>query len=400
MNLVERAKNILLTPKTEWEVIAQEPTSIGELYRSYVLLLAAIGPIASFIATFRWSFTGALARSITFYVLSLVVTYVVALIIDGFATTFGGEKNRVQAFKVAAYAYTAAWIAGVLMILPSLFILILLASLYGIYLVYLGLPVLMKAPADRALGYTIAVIVCAFVLGAVVQVVIGRVAGFGFGGSSFGSNTMELHSSSSASVNNPLGQMAAQVAAANQQMQAAQKSGDVQAQGQAAGNVIAAVLGGGPGYEPVDQNILKGMLPDTVNGMPRKSFEASKGGMGGIQVSKAEAHYANDQGTGVDLTITDLGGTKMLGVAAAWATVEEDKETDTGYEKTAKVDGRPTMEKFEKNGPRGEYSVLVGQRFVVEANGNVDIDTVKQAVGAVDLAKLDSMKDEGAKKIN
>ncbi len=91
----------------------------------------------------------------------------------------------------------------------------------------------------------------------------------------------------------------------------------------------------------------------------------------------------------------------MLGVFAAWATVEEDKESDTGYEKMGKVDGRPVHQRFEKSGPHSDYETLIGGRFMVEANGSkVDMDTVRQAVASLDLAKLEALKDEGVKKAN
>ncbi|MFA5083285.1 MAG: YIP1 family protein, partial [Hydrogenophilaceae bacterium] len=81
--------------------------------------------------------------------------------------------------KAAAYSFTPAWLAGVLNLIPSLGVLVLLASLYGIYLLYLGLPVLMKAPEDKALPYTVIVVVCAIVVGVLIGVVAGLFGGMG-----------------------------------------------------------------------------------------------------------------------------------------------------------------------------------------------------------------------------
>jgi hypothetical protein len=116
------------------------------------------------------------------YVLTLVVVYVVALIIDNLAPTFGGTKNQVQALKVAAYSYTPAWVAGIFSLIPGLRFLGIL-GLYSLYLLYLGLPVLMKSPKEKALGYTVVVIIVAVILSVVVGVVAARfISGPAMGG--------------------------------------------------------------------------------------------------------------------------------------------------------------------------------------------------------------------------
>jgi hypothetical protein len=416
MNLIDRAKKIVLTPKSEWQVIAPEAASVGGLYRSYIIPLAAIGPVAQFIGgtligvsvpfigNIRTPIIWGFSQMVLGYVLSLAAVYIIGLIIDGLAPSFGGTKNPLQAFKIAAFAFTPSWLAGILHILPLLGVLAILAGLYSLYVLYLGIPVLMQAPQDKALGYTAVVVICAIVVMVVFGTVVGVVGTMGMGAgrlaSGFGGGGLASNSGSPV-VSERINQMSAQIEAANQQMQAAQKSGDSQAQVAAAANVLAAVTSGGQQVDPVDQNLLKGMLPDTVAGLPRTSSEASKGGIGGLQVAKAEARYSDNQGSSVDLTITDLGSTKMLGAFAAWASLEEDKESDSGYEKMSKVDGRPVHEVYNKNGPQGDYETLVAGRFMVQANGSkVDMSTLKQAVAAIDLAKLDAMKDAGVKKTN
>ncbi len=175
MSLMERAKKIVLQPKTEWPVIDAEQTTAGALYTGYIIPLAAIGPICSiigwsvfgmslpFVGSFRIPIGYAVRTAVITYVASLISVFVLGLIIDGLAPTFGGQKNQMQALKVAAYSSTAAWLAGIFSLIPALAILGLL-GLYSLYLLYLGLPVLMKAPEDKAMGYTVVVIICAIVL--------------------------------------------------------------------------------------------------------------------------------------------------------------------------------------------------------------------------------------------
>src|SRR5438309_271419 len=121
-SLIERVKNILLRPKEEWPVIAAEPETVGSLYRNYIAILAAIPAIATAIGllvfginlilvTVRPPIGYVLSQAIVSYVMTLVGVFVIALIIEALAPTFGGQKDRVQALKVAAYSYTAAWVA-------------------------------------------------------------------------------------------------------------------------------------------------------------------------------------------------------------------------------------------------------------------------------------------------
>jgi hypothetical protein len=184
MNLVERVKRILLSPKTEWEVIDTEQTTTAELYTRYIAPLAAIGPISQLIGyslfgisvfgtTYRVPIGSGITTAIVTYALTLAATYVLALIIDALAPTFNGQRKQIQALKVAAYSSTATWVAGIFALIPGLRILTIL-GLYSLYLLYLGLPVLMKTPKDRALAYTGVVIIAAIVLFVVISIIANR----------------------------------------------------------------------------------------------------------------------------------------------------------------------------------------------------------------------------------
>ena len=179
--LVERVKRILLSPQTEWEVIAAEQTTVAELYTKYIAPLAAIGPVAQFIGlsvfgvplpgpNYRVALGTGITLAVVSYLLVLAGTYVLALAIDALAPTFNGQRNQIQALKVAAYSSTAFWVAGIFALFPPLWVLSWL-GLYSFFLLYLGLPGLMKVRRDRALVYTgvsiIAAIVIAVICGAI-----------------------------------------------------------------------------------------------------------------------------------------------------------------------------------------------------------------------------------------
>jgi len=187
--LIARVKNILVTPKTEWPVIAAEPASSASIYLNYAMILAAIGPVATFVGmtifgmslplvgTIKVPLTTGILQMIIGYVLSLGMLYVMALLIDALAPSFGGEKNFVQALKTVAYGYTAAWILAVLNIVPLLGMLALIGSIYSIYLIYVGLPSTMKCPPEKAGGYTAVVVLIGIVLSVCVGFVLAIASG-------------------------------------------------------------------------------------------------------------------------------------------------------------------------------------------------------------------------------
>jgi hypothetical protein len=180
MALIDRVKNIIVTPRTEWPVIAAEPATVGSLYTGYIMILAAIGPIALAIRLAAVGLGLGIASVIVQYLLALAMTYVVALIVDALAPTFGGERNFVQSLKLTAYAMTPGWVAGVFNLLGTAGgFLALIAMVYGFYLFYLGAPIVKKVTADRAVGYTVIVIVCILVLWFVIS---GMIMGLFFGG--------------------------------------------------------------------------------------------------------------------------------------------------------------------------------------------------------------------------
>ncbi|NCT69142.1 MAG: YIP1 family protein [Rhodanobacteraceae bacterium] len=409
--VIARAKAILLTPKTEWPVIAGEPATVSDLYKNYIMILAAIPAVFGFIKGtligygafgihVRTPFGSGLAAAIVGYALSLALVYVMALIIDALAPSFGGQKNPLQALKVTAYAYTASWVAGIGQIIPGLGWLIAIAgAVYGIYLFYLGLPVLMKAPQEKAAGYTAVSIIIAIVLGWILALIVGGIVGTGalMSGTQFGSTSDVTIDKDSA-----LGKLDAwskKMEAAGQQMEAAQKSGDAKAQQEALGKVMGTALGGGDQVEALAPDLLKPFVPETLAGLKRTDFSAERNGAMGMQISEAHATYADDGGRSLRLEVTDMGSAKGLMALAGWAGVESDRTTEHGYEKTYKQGGRLVHEQWDDQNKDGEYSIVLGDRFTVKLSGNADsMDALKAAVAGLDLAGLESLKNQGVKK--
>jgi hypothetical protein len=188
--VIQRARSLLVSPRTEWPVIAAEPATVTDLYREYIAIMAAIPPVCEFVKVsllgyawhgfrvYRRGIGAGLADAIVEYVIALIAVYVLAVIIESLASNFGGQPNRVQALKVAGYSYTASWVAGLAQILPGLYGLFALAGvIYSVFLLYVGLPSAMKVPPEQAGGYTAVIAIIALVVGWVIALITGGVTG-------------------------------------------------------------------------------------------------------------------------------------------------------------------------------------------------------------------------------
>jgi len=192
MDIIARAQGILLKPKEEWVKIKEETLPVSQLFTSYVLILAAIPAVAQFIGLalvgrrvpfvglYRYGIGAGFLYAIMLYVFTLVSVYVFGIIINALAPTFSSDKNLDNAMKLAAFSMTPSWVAGVLYIIPFLGILVFLASLYGIYLLYLGFVTpLMNTPKEKAVGYLIVSIIVVMVLMVVVSIILGAIFAVG-----------------------------------------------------------------------------------------------------------------------------------------------------------------------------------------------------------------------------
>ncbi len=422
MAMIERVKNICLTPSTEWSVIEGESTPPGALLGGYAAPLAAIGAVAGFIGgsvlgrtipfigTYRVPLATGLVVAVFTLVMAVVGVAILSVIINALAPTFGGQQNFGQAVKLAVYSYTPAWVAGVLQILPLLGILAILGALYGLYVMYVGMARLMKCPQEKALGYTAVVVVCAIVLSIVVTsvgAVIGGAALIGSGqlASAIGARSGTPSSAADADVqfdkNSPLGklqELGKKLDESNKKIEAAQKAGDQAGQAAAAFEGLGTLLGGGKRVEPMSIDELKPFVPDTFAGLAKTASSAEKNGIAGLMVSKAEATYGEGD-KAATLEISDTGGISGMMALASWVNVQDEKEDDNGFERTQRQGGRIVHERGSKNGGTNEYGIVVGDRFMVSAKSrSLDVNQLKAAVGSLNLAKLESMKDTGVQK--
>ncbi|MCW3835895.1 Yip1 family protein [Sphingomonas canadensis] len=172
--MIERIRNLIANPREEWGRIDAEPMRVRGIVTGWVLPLAAIGPVASTIALIafglpsfgevvRPSAVYLVAGAVLGYALAVAGIYLLSMVIDMLAPGFGGQREPVQAMKVAAYSATASWLSQIFLIVPLLNVLVVV-GLYSIFLLWTGLPRLMRANREQAAAYTVVVLVAAVVI--------------------------------------------------------------------------------------------------------------------------------------------------------------------------------------------------------------------------------------------
>jgi hypothetical protein len=407
MQLVQRVQDILLKPKETWPTIAAEPGDTASLYKNYVIYIALVPAVAGFIGmslvgmggfgyAFRVPLVAGLVNMVVGYVVSLIAVFGLAWIANALAPTFGGTKDSFSALKLIAYGSTAGFLGGVFSLLPAMGILGLLAGLYSIYLIYTGVTVMMKCPADKAAGYTAVLIVCGIVAGIILGAVSAAVTSgtrhgmVGMGGPMGGAPGISIKTPDG-SVNidtTGMAAMANKMEEASKRMEQAQASGDTAAAGKAAAEAMSAMAGGGHvAYAAAD---LKAWLPEKIGEMARTGFDVQSGGAGGMAGTSARGDYGSGEQT-LRLSITDMGGMGGLMGLYGWANVTVDKEFNGQVEKAYKQGQRSVHEEYRKDGSHAELTIVLSNGLIVSIKGQqTSIDKVKEAMSGLDLNRMES----------
>lgn len=375
--LLQRAANILVRPQAEWDVIAAEPATTQGLFLGYAAILAAIPALAQvlsgmtglcFMGVCRANPAFVVVSAVIYYAISLAGVFVVGLIIDGLAPAFGAQKDITQAMKTAVYSWTAAWLAGILIVIPIFgWRLSLLLGLYSIYLLWVALPRTMKAPQQQTPGYTALVVVLAVVVVAIGGVASGVVRTMGeisaiLSGAAAPKVSGTVNLGDGASVD--LDKLRAAGLQAEAQMKAQKESGP--------GKIVA-----------VDPERLKALLPQVVAGAARTDISATTLDAAGFGGSNAEATYQNGAAR-VTLKLTDLGAAGSFAAMASALRGEREERTATGYNKVSTDGGVLSVERYDATDKSGEYSIIVANRLSIVADGaGVGMDVLKSAVAAV-----------------
>lgn len=179
MHFIERAKAILLTPDVAWRAIMRDRDRPSDLLMGYVACLAALPAIVNFIGMTVIGYAlpgGAVARVDIFaaimialfdYAASFAVIALLAVAVNLAAPFFGAARDLDAAFKLVTYAYTPVWLAGIFLLVPGLHFLIVL-GFYGLFLLFKGLPILMRMSEGQAFAFAGAITIGAALIVLVV----------------------------------------------------------------------------------------------------------------------------------------------------------------------------------------------------------------------------------------
>lgn len=366
--LIARVKNLLLSPGTEWDVIDREEAGPRSLMLGYVMPLVTIPAVAIVVGLsvlgvqvgglqHRAPLLEVSLSALLFFVLSLVGVLLFAVVVNWLAPRFGGERSFRQAFKVSAYSITAAMVAGVLAIAPALQIVALLGATYSLYLLFVGAPKVMHAPARSAVNLSIATTMAAIPLALCV-----------------GLATMYAAA--------PSGNLFPQLGRIPSMW-----SGDVAARPVGNGDVAKAPLPdaagalslGGGGV--VNGGDLRGSTPVKLVGLNRVSVGVERRGVEGRRTIDLEAEY-RDGRRNISLQILYSSTiAETLGFGGP-GTSEFDRETTEGYSRRRRAGDAIIVEDWDNVSQTGSYGRLVEDRFYVRASGGggVSSDDLRAAV--------------------
>ena len=434
MAIVQRVKNMLLQPRMEWPVVEAEPATTGSLYTTYVIPLAlastvarligitVIGVSVPFLGRIRMPIMSALTSSVFGLVMMLIAVYLWAMIINWLAPRFGGQKNMLNALKLAIFSATPALVAGILGILPMLFFVQIIAAFYGLYLLYIGFPVMMKVTQERAGMYTLATIGCGIVMGIVfgaASAALGVATGVGASrmadadaqkmGENMVANVLGAAGGNTKDSKEAAAGLVAGMVAAGQKAEAAERaarsgsdatsggdSANVAQSGAAMAGAAAALgsmmNGGKEQVELVDFRVLKELLPGSGGSLTRTDASGQKTTAGGLSGSSAEGTYTISDGGSATVKISDMGNVRGV-LALGKMAFSVESESDRGFEKNVSLNGQRVHEKWTASGKSAELTAFVGDRFMVEVETRgADVGTAEKLFSAINASKLASSK--------
>jgi hypothetical protein len=350
--LVARVKDLLLSPAAEWDVIDKEDTAPVALAVRYVAPLV-VAPVVAMVvglsvvgvrvggdvhrAPLMWvSLSGLL-----FFALAIAAVFAFALLLDWLAPRFGAPRNYQRAFKVSAYSITAAMLAGVLTVAPALGVVALLGAAYSLYLLFVGAPKVMHAPAASAVNYSIVATFAAIAVALLVGLASMAAAG----------PTVSL-----------LPELARLPDFGAARTAAAGVAPETATLAAAAGKLGA----GAPGS--VSGGDLRGAAPAAIAGLTRVSVGVERRGIAGARTVELDAEYRRGRRYIVLQIVYSGSIAETIGFGGP-ATSEFVRETADGYSRRRRAGEAIIAEEWNEASRTGSYARLAGDSFYVRASG-------------------------------
>ena len=171
--MLQHALGLFINPRKDWTKIRDENCTVGKCYCSYVFLLASIPPISGYFGTtlhgweigtreaIKLSPDSALIIAIIYYLVMLVGVFSMGFMIHFMSKTYGSAQSLPRCITLAAYVATPLFLVGIFELFPILwlnFVIGLPALVYSVYLLYLGVPIIMKIPEEQGFLFSSAIL--------------------------------------------------------------------------------------------------------------------------------------------------------------------------------------------------------------------------------------------------
>lgn len=415
-SFLERVKNLLLHPWQEWRAIAVERTTTRDVYLHHVAPLAAVAVAGVFgastfvgvesgLATLRTGFLPALAGAAVAFALALVGVHVLERVAARLAAK-PGEDLRLPALRVVAYATTPAWLAVIVVSIPMLEVVAWAGGLYGAFLLFLGVRIVLRRSAMNAIGDTMIISMCA----AAFAVVTMFATGFTNGLLGLGQPTLQRGPAERARVIGAVGGILGRIVVESDaegrsrvyhavgalfgrtfdEIRGREHEGAQSLLDQAVATV-AVIARAGRQIDPVPPEALSMLLPPSLTGMARVEVDVKPMETRPMRTSTVKARYENMDGR-ITVELNDSGEATGIVRAVTWIVAYLDETTAWGYERKRRLNGQFLEEKYNRLDRYGKMMLVIDERFVVRVDGSgVDDKALLEAVQSVDARTLEAL---------
>lgn len=416
MFLLKRVRDILLRPTPTWQKIREERFDAGWVFSTYVMPLAAIAALAVFIGLTLVGVGGwesrqrlPLARGLAGlgvgFLLLLLTIFVLARAVNALAAGFGARQSTRRSMMLVGYASTAAFVGALFALVPALAFIGLFFALYSVYLLYTGLPVLMRCPPTKVIAFTALTVSCAAVMLGVLATVLLMLMPSGLPGTgaspapalaatASGAPSPALAEEPPAEPESPrVAAMSSSMREAQGRLEAARKTGDAATAGAAITDMKAAITRSG--LQGIDPQVLKLALPDRLpDGFSQIRMQTHSGkGNEVVGGSEAESTYVDAEKRRLTLAAVDLGARGLMVKSAEWASSVEADPAPGHVDKVFKTGRRTHRELFRPAGSQAEVTIVLANGIIVQARADKsDLPTLRKMLIEVDLGTLEALK--------
>ena len=187
--IISRAMNMIIKPKAEWVNVSNEtPNNSKSL--TYAVILLLIPTISNFLAygfigvkmmgyTFK-SIPSGVQQGLSSFIGGFLSLYVTAIVINALATSFDSEKNFGRSMQLVVYSMTPFWVGGIFFLIPGFMPLVFFIGIYGLYVMYQGMPFVMRTPHHKTAGYLVVSLIVMIVVQVIVMLILGVILGLFF----------------------------------------------------------------------------------------------------------------------------------------------------------------------------------------------------------------------------